>query len=663
MGWWPRRRRSEGIDKVGSEANESPLEIGELEQPPWQAHAEDSAATTFISMARRFPSLIGQVLGLAWQANRRDTVITLTLNAAAGLFTAFALLSTTGVLTALFAAGPTPERVRAALPSLLLVGLATALRTAMSAGGGWAQARIGPQAERLVQRRLYALTGRVDLACFDDDSFHDALLRARDRGTMTVPWLVEATISVVSGLAGVAGAAMALFVLHPVLLPLLIISALPDGWAAVRSARMEYMATYALSASRRRKWVISDLLSDRPSAADIRSYTMDGFLLTEWDRVAHIEQDTQLDLARGQMLARISGDAVGGVATLGVYVALGALLAFGGMPLAVAGTAVLAIRTGQQSLQNLIYSVNRCYEEGLYFADYVEMIAQAKTRLPRVGRRHLFNGFNEISVRDVTFTYPGAHVAALRNVTIDIRKGEVIALVGENGSGKTTLAKILAGLYDPDSGTVFWDNTPFADVSPESLRERIAVIAQDYTRFPLSARTNITLRHPAANGGDDVAVRRAAEATGADQVIAELPHGYDSLLDRRFKAGVELSGGQWQRIAAARGLFRDAPLLITDEPTAALDARAEHALFEAIREHAEDRTVLLITHRLASVRMADRIYVLDHGSVVQQGTHASLIADGGIYAHLYQLQKRAFADDPAEDGSPSSDTEHQEASA
>jgi ATP-binding cassette subfamily B protein/ATP-binding cassette subfamily C protein len=327
------------------------------------------------------------------------------------------------------------------------------------------------------------------------------------------------------------------------------------------------------------------------------------------------------------------------VATAGVYVALGILLAVGALPLAAAGTAVLAIRSAQASLNTLLYAVNQCYEEGLYFSDYLAFCADAAGRIPSRGGTPAPAGFDRITADAVTFAYPGADAAALREVTIEIRRGEVIALVGENGSGKTTLAKILAGLYRPGSGTVRWDSTDVAAVDPESLREQIAVIAQDHANWPLTVRHNIAMGRDA----DQDALVRAAEASGADTVIGAFPHGYDTLLDRRFKDGAELSGGQWQRIAAARGFYRSASLLIMDEPTAALDARAEYALFSSIRGHAAGRSVLLITHRLASVRHADRIYVLRDGQVIEQGVHADLLALGGQYAELYTLQASQYS--------------------
>src|SRR5690606_4945677 len=283
---------------------------------------------------------------------------------------------------------------------------------------------------------------------------------------------------------------------------------------------------------------------------------------------------------------KLAGEALGGLGSGLVYVALGILLAVGAIPLAVAGTAVLAIRSGSQSLANLLFATNRLYEEGLYFTDFVEFCRDAEQRRPDPARAPAPGRFERIAAENVTFTYPGADEPALRGVSVEIKRGEVVAFVGENGSGKTTLAKILSGLYEPDTGSVLWDDVDLRGVSPEDLRLRTAVIAQDHTRWPLAARYNITM----GTEKGEPALHAAAAVAGADEVIAGLPHGYRTLLDRRFKDGHELSGGQWQRIAVARGFHRDAQLLICDEPTAALDARAEHALFERIRHHSVGRT-------------------------------------------------------------------------
>ncbi|WP_106399239.1 ABC transporter ATP-binding protein [Actinocorallia populi] len=615
-------------------------DLPKLVERPWVAHSVELAETRMGTVARRLPSLVSQSMRLAWRAGRRDTLTAVVLNLLAGVFTAFGLLATTEVLHALFATGPTPDRVREALPSLVLVGLAFALQGALQSAAGWAQSRLDPQIERTVQNRLLELTTGVELAALDDSDFLDELQRAEGRGMMAAPMMVAHTIDVLTGLVGLAAAAGVLGVLHPALLPLLLLTAVPLCWASVRAARMGYHTQLTLAASRRRRWILSDLMTNRHQAAEVRSFTVRGLLLRQYDELASRERDVELDLALRQTFTRTAGDALQGLATVAVYTALGWLLWRGSVPLAVAGAAVLAIRTGKTSLANLVYAVNRCYENGLYFADYLHFCDEAERRLPRRPGELVAPParFDLIRAEDVTFTYPGADSPCLHGVSVELRHGEVVALVGENGSGKTTLAKILAGLYDPDDGEVHWDGTPSRRMDPELLRERIAVIAQDHTHWPMTARHNVIMGRP------DVpeAVEAAIAASGADEVIATLAHGYDTLLDRRFDGGAELSGGQWQRLAAARGFYRDEPLLICDEPSAALDARAEHALFERIRAHADGRTVLLITHRLASVRHADRVYVLDQGKVVEQGDHASLMAAGGLYAELYGLQAAAY---------------------
>ncbi|WP_326635941.1 ABC transporter ATP-binding protein/permease [Nonomuraea fuscirosea] len=617
---------------------DEPLELGEISFSDWHAHMDKLAEVGFLTIARRLPALVGQAMRTAWRASPRDTVATISLNLLTGVFTAFGLLATTGVLTALFSQGPTPDRVVAALPSLALVAGAAVLRTTAQAGAGFAQSRLTPQVSRLTEERLYGLTSRVDLVAYDDPEFHDALQRARLRGVAMSDAVVRSAIDVVTAAVGITAVAGVLGVLHPVLLPLLLLAVLPDAWALVRSAKMRYATLYALIPVHRRKWIVAELLADREPAAEVRSFTMRGFLLRVYDAVARAEQDVMLRLARRQMTARLVGEALGGLGAALVYVALGVLLAVAAIPLAVAGTAVLAIRSAQNSLGNLVYATNELYEEGLYFTDFVTFCEDAEQRLTGSRPLPVPDTFERITADDITFTYPGAETPALSGVSVEIKQGEVIAFVGENGSGKTTLAKILSGLYEPDTGTVRWDDTDLSQVSPEDLRTRTAVIAQDHTRWPLAARYNITM----GTDRGEPALHAAATVAGADEVIAELPHGYRTLLDRRFKDGCELSGGQWQRIAVARGFHRDADLLICDEPTAALDARAEHALFERIRTHADGRTVLLITHRLASVRYADRIYVLDHGHITEQGDHDTLMTLNGLYADLYTLQADAY---------------------
>ena len=613
-------------------------ETAELTAHYWRIYDQRMATVRFNDVARRFPALIGQAVRLGWSASRRDTVATITLNLASGVFGGYALFATTGVLEALFAGGPTPDRVRAALPSLILVAVATAARSGVATAAGWAQSRLEPQVDQVVEVRLYDLTSQVELAAFDDPGFHDRMQRARDRGVYSASALVNDVINFITAFAGLASAAVVVGVLQPILLAVLLLAQLPGAWSAVRSARISYLTRFALIDSYRRKYILANLIAERSTAAELRSFTMRTFLVGRLSRLAAYARSAELRAARQQTVTKVIGSALGGIATAGVYAVLGVLLATGILALSVAGTAVLAIRSAAASLAQLIYNVNQTYEDGLYFSDYVSFCDDALARIPPPRLDSAPPGFAKIVASGVTFTYPGADEPSLREVSIEIGRGEVVALVGENGSGKTTLAKILAGLYLSQAGTVCWDDISIADVDGESLRERIAVIAQDHGNWPLNVRDNITMGRVL----DDALLASAAAASGADMVIAELARGYDTLLARQFKDGAELSGGQWQRIAAARGFYRTAPLLIMDEPTAALDARAEYALFSSLRTLARDRTVLIITHRLASVRHADRIYVLAHGKVAETGTHADLMTLGGQYAELYTIQASQY---------------------
>ncbi|MGS2618745.1 ABC transporter ATP-binding protein [Micromonospora sp. LZ34] len=382
-------------------------------------------------------------------------------------------------------------------------------------------------------------------------------------------------------------------------------------------------------------------MANRRTAAEVRAYQMRGFLLAEFCRVMAVETRAHLRLVRSLTGTRLVGASIAGLAAFGVYAVLGALLLGGLVALAAAATALLALQSARSSLGVAVLATNSLYEDALYYQDYRNFLERAQARMPAGGGRPV-DGFEMIELDRISLRYPDTAQPAVDEVSLTVRRGQVIALVGENGSGKTTLAKLIAGLYRPTAGAIRWDGVDTTDLDPYAVGGQVAVMSQDWWRFPFTAGQNIRIgRHDRPPDRPGPSVREAARSAAADEMIDNLPYGYDTLLDREFKNGHDLSGGQWQRLVAARGLYRDAALLICDEPSAALDARAEHALFRHLRRH-PDRAVILITHRLANVRHADQIFVLDQGRLVQQGTHDELMAAGGLYRELFELQASGY---------------------
>ncbi|MFC7535406.1 ABC transporter ATP-binding protein [Actinoplanes sp. GCM10030250] len=614
---------------------------GELELPYWLTSTEEAANTTFLQMLRRLPRLLREAWLLAWRASPRTTAAVLTLQLAAGLAAALGLISVVGVFEGLLQAGPTPERVRAAVPSLVLLIVALAVRGLLSSAATAAHGRLSPMVYEAAEMRLLDLTTRVDLATFDDPEWRDAMERARDRGIMAAQQVVDHGIEVLTNVVGLAAAAGVLAVLHPALLPMLVLAVVPTGWAAVRSARLGYRSQLRLIAVWRRQRMLAYLLAAREPAGELRAFTVRRFLLAEVSRLLRISTKEEQRVVGRQVRTNLIGQALGGLATGLAYGMLCWLLWTDRMDLAAGGAAAYAINIGIGKLSEVAFTANRVYEQGLYFADFQGFSEMSEQHAEPSPDRRAPERFGEIRLDGVTFSYPDAERPAVKDVSLTLRRGQIIALVGENGSGKSTLAAVLAGLYRPQRGTVHWDGVDVTGLHPESIRERIAVVMQEPTRWPLSARLNIAIgRHDRPASLDQV--RESARSGDAHEFVMELPREYETLLSRHFTDGADLSGGQWQRLAVSRAFHRDAPLLICDEPTANLDARAEHDVYRRLRDLAAGRTVVLITHRMASVREADRIYVLDHGSVIEEGDHDELMAADGLYAQLFTLQASAY---------------------
>lgn len=606
----------------------------ELVTPYWHLDRPDGSRRT----PRQLAAITLPVLRLIWQCGRRPALTILVLQLAAGAATASGLLATATVLEELLAAGASPDRLLAAVPALALVAAVLALRGAAEAAVELARARLEPALRRAAEERLFAAALGVQLADFDDADFYDGLHRARDRGLFHLDRAVGNTIDLLGAACGVTAAAAGLAVLHPLLVPLLVVGVIPEAWAVLKAAQRGYAGMRSMVTLNRRVQMLTELATEREPAGEVRACQAQPYVLAEYRQVADVlkEKETQVGLSMARV--RAAGRAVAGLTMAGVLAVLGLMLHAGWIALAGAGTAVIAVRVAAAALRQLAQAANQLFEQSLYVADYHDFLADAEVRKPPASGTAAPRSPERITLHGVGFTYPGGRGPALRGIDLTIHAGQTIALVGENGSGKTTLARLLAGLYRPTSGTVRWDGLDSADLDPDTLADRVVLVSQHPVRWPHDARTNVRIgRHDRPDPADH-ALREASSLAAADDVIAALPAGWRTLLSKHFRGGHELSAGQWQRLAVARGLFRDGPLLIWDEPTAPLDAKAEYAVYETLRKIAGERTVVLITHRLTSVRHADRIYLLHQGRIAEEGAHEELLALGGRYAELYALQ-------------------------
>jgi ATP-binding cassette subfamily B protein len=630
------------------DTTESPPLIGveNLKMPEWARVDERVADAGFGQAVRALPAAIAVVLRLAWRTSRRLTLLAGLVHVVSGCVTAFGLLATANVFTALLEQGPTPERVLQSLPAIAVVMGSYAARALLDAAVAAVEGALRPRVTAAADDAVTASVVRVGLIAFEDADFRELARQGARFGVRAIETSLRRVADLTSSAISLAAAMLTAGLLNPWLAPVLLLAAAADGWAAARVAKLNYRHFLDTVGRNIRKSVVEEVATWRSMALERHALTLQEPLLGEYRRISRSLTREEVRLAHRSNLVRTTGRAAAGFGTAVAYLVLGWLLYSGGMELALAGTAVLAMRTASTALSNTMRAVNSLYEDSFYIGFYNELLAESVKLQPPPAALSAPADPAEIRLEGVTFTYPGRESPALKDVSLTIRRGEVVALVGENGSGKTTLGKLLTGLYPPDEGVVRWDDVDLAQADPASVHANIAVIAQEPAEWPMTAANNITVGRLGRADPDGRAWREAVGYSGADEVIESLPAKENTVLSKKFDEGHDLSGGQWQRMGIARGIYRDASILVADEPTAALDARAEARVFAGLQHasasHDGRRTTVLVTHRLANIRSADRILVLDKGRLIEQGTHDELIREGGLYHELYEIQARAY---------------------
>lgn len=481
----------------------------------------------------------------------------------------------------------------------------------------------------------------LDLAMFEDSEFYDKLERARRQTTGRVV-LMSMVLSQLQDLITILFLGAGLVAFEPWLLLILAVAVLPSFLSEAYFSRSSYSLVRSWTPQRRELDYLRYIGASVETAKEIKVFGLDKFLTGRFGKIAddYFKVNKALAIKRtiwGTLLQVLSVVAYYGAYLLIILRTIAGSLTVGDMTF-LSGS----FNRLQNQLQNLLSTFTRITESALYLQDYFDFLAIVPSirdrpeaiEAPGVIRKG-------ITFDNVGFTYPGTDVWAVRHISFQLEPGEKLALVGENGAGKTTLVKLLARMYDPSEGRILLDGVDIRTFKIESYRRMIGVIFQDYVRFSFKAGENIAVGQieDAANVDQ---VTHAAEKSLADPVIRNLPGGYEQMLGKRFAEGIDLSGGEWQKVALARAYMRDAQIVILDEPTAALDARAEYEVFKRFAELTKGKTAVIISHRFSTVRMADRILVLKNGEKLELGTHEELLQANGLYAELFKLQAQGY---------------------
>ncbi|PYO66072.1 MAG: ABC transporter ATP-binding protein [Gemmatimonadetes bacterium] len=489
--------------------------------------------------------------------------------------------------------------------------------------------------------RLMQHAATLDLAQFEDAEIYDHLERAR-RQTVGRIGLFTLLLATAQSLVTLITLASVLLLQQPWLLLLLAVAVVPSFLGEAHYASLGYSLLFHWTPERRLLDYLRYMGASDESAKEVKLFGLSDFLV---DRYARLSDEFYAENKWLAVRRNVVSTALVTVGTLGYYAAYAVIIYFTVLGRYTIGALTFLAGSFRQSrdlIQGVLLSLSQIYEQSLYLSDLFTFFDVQPRVTSKPGARAVPKPIREgFAFENVGFRYPGSDRWAVRHLTFSIRPQERVALVGENGAGKTTLVKLLARLYDPDEGRILLDGVDLREYDLESMRRNIGVIFQDFVRYEFILKENIGVSQVDALG-DEARIREAARRSLADSVAARLEKGYDQMLGHRFDGGVELSGGEWQKVALGRAYMREAQVLILDEPTASLDARAEYEVFLRFAELTKGKMAVLISHRFSTVRMADRIIVLRGGELVDQGTHEELLARGGLYAELFGLQAAGY---------------------
>lgn len=586
-----------------------------------------------------------QALRLVWQTNRVATVGLAFLTLAGALLPAaqawVGKLIVDGVVASI-QAGHDPDRFRTVFYYLIVELILFLLSTAFSHSRRLIQQLIQLQLANRIRAEIIRKALTLEMAFFEHPDFYDRLQNARREGGYKPVELVNDSFQIVQSMITMISFAALMLRFSPWLVVILLATSIPAFIAETRFSEQGFRLLTRRAPETRQINYLARLLTEDSAAKEIKLFNLGDRLLARYVTLfAKIfEEDKSLAIRRAAV-----GFSLGLIATMGFYGSYAWIVwrtVQGNISLGDMTLYLTIFRQGQSTFQSILSAVGNIYENNLFMANYFEFLdIKPQMRVAAPAKKLPVSLARGIEFRGVGFRYPDSEEWVLRDIDLSIRAGEKIALVGHNGAGKTTLIKLLSRLYDPTEGVILFDGIDIREIDPLELRQRIGVIFQDFVRYHLPASENIGFGQIEAADQMDKIIS-SARKSGAHAMIENLPEGYQTMLGRWFHGGHELSLGQWQRIALARAFMRDAEILVLDEPTASLDAQTEYEIFRHFQELTEGKMAILISHRFSTVRMADRIVVIEGGRITEIGSHQELLRREGIYAQLFSMQAEGY---------------------